>query len=325
MAEARRRRLAAVLVAGHAVVRTRVQWQQRRLGHARGRGRPDPRHAVVHAVVVVEVEEGQRELVAFAHAPAVGARQPGLADRRAGAVVVCLGVHHPQPQRRTLARAEVEVADDALVVVVAHGHIDLVLGDQPRGLGGLVDGAARRAAPEQHRRRAAQHLDAVQEEGVPVVERRVAHAVDEHVTGRLQREAAQADVFLATFGRQEADAGRVLEHVLHRVEVAVVDQLLGDHGDRLRDVTQFLVAFADGGGHGAHAVLAALLVLLGLDGDLAQRRDLGRRRRCDSGFGLGLRKTGQTEAGSKGAQRQRGGQQAPTMRHRGGIGRDNAA
>ena len=61
----------------------------------------------------------------------------------------------------------------------------------------------------------------------------------------VQREAAQADVFLAALGRLEGDAGGVAQRVLQRVEVAVVDQLLGDDGDRLRDVAQFLVALAD--------------------------------------------------------------------------------
>jgi hypothetical protein len=70
-----------------------------------------------------------------------------------------------------------------------------------------------------------------------------------------QREAAQADVFLAAFGRQEGDAGGVVQHVLQRVEVAVVDQLFGHHGDRLRNVAQFLLALADGGGGGASEVV----------------------------------------------------------------------
>ena len=326
VAEARRRRLAAVLVAGHAVVGARVQRQQRRLGHARGRGRADPRHAVVHAVVVVEVGDGQRELVAFAHAPAVGARQTRLVDRRPRAVVVGRGVHHAQAQRRTLAGAEVEVPDDALVVVVAHGHIDLVFVDQAGRLRDLVDRAASGAAPEQHRRRAAQHLDAVEEEGIPVIERRVAHAIDEHVAGRLQREAAQADVFLAAFGRQEADAGRVLQHVLHRVKVAVVDQLLGDHGDRLRHVTQLLRALADRGGHGAHAGLAAVLgILLALDGDLAQRRDLGHGLRGCRHGGLGVGKTSHAEAGGECAQGQGRGEQAASLRRRRRDRRSGAA
>jgi hypothetical protein len=62
------------------------------------------------------------------------------------------------------------------------------------------------AAAEQHRGRAAQHLDAVEVEGVAVVEGRVAHAVQEDVAGAGQREAAQADVLLAALGRLEGDA-----------------------------------------------------------------------------------------------------------------------
>ena len=47
----------------------------------------------------------------------------------------------------------------------------------------------------------------------------------------------------------------VLRSVLHRVEVAVVDQPLGDHGDRLRDVAQLLLSLADARLGGAQAVL----------------------------------------------------------------------
>ena len=303
---------ALVAVAGHAVVGARIDRQQRGRADGGRRGRADPRQAVVHAVVVVQMVEGQRELVLLADAGAVGAGQAGLVDRRARAVVVGLGVHHAQTQRRAVARADVEVADHPQVAVAADGHIDLVLVDQTRGLGDLVDRAAGRATAEHHRRRAAQHLDAVMEEGVAVIEGRIAHAVDEDIAGRLQREAAQADVLLAAFGRQEADAGGVLQHVLHRVEVAVIHQLLGDHGDRLRHVAQFLPALADGGGGGLQAVLAALLVLLGLDGDLAQRRDLGGSRLGGGGrrlLGQHLRRqAGQAEAGGQRAQRQRLGQ-----------------
>jgi hypothetical protein len=105
------------------------------------------------------------------------------------------------------------------------------------------------------RGRAAQHFDAVVVEGVALVEGRVAHAVDGRCRRRLQREAAQADVLLAALGRQEGDAGGAAQCVLHRVEVAVVDQLLGHHGDRLRDVAQLLLALADAGGDGAQLSL----------------------------------------------------------------------
>ena len=91
----------------------------------------------------------------------------------------------------------------------------------------------------------------------------------------VQREAAQADVFLAALGRLEGDAGGVVQRVLHGVEAAVVDQLLGDDGDRLRHVAQFLVAPADGRRRGPDRVLVGLD--LRLDGGRLQRRPAGRR------------------------------------------------
>ena len=72
----------------------------------------------------------------------------------------------------------------------------------------------------------------------------------------------------------------VLQRFLQRVEVAVVHQLLGDHGDRLRNVAQFLLALADGGGGGPQALLAAVL---DFSGDLDGRHGLLRRRRSGSG------------------------------------------
>ena len=93
---------------------------------------------------------------------------------------------------------------------------DLVHVREHRLLADLVDDAAGRAAPEQHRRRAAQQLDPVEVEDVAVVERRVADVVDVDVAARRQREAAQADVLLAALGRLEGDAGGVVQRVASR-------------------------------------------------------------------------------------------------------------
>jgi hypothetical protein len=191
---------------------------------ARAAGGRDERHAVVDAVAVVQVVEAGEELVALADAGAVGHRHAALVQARAAAVVVGLGGHGVQAQRRALTGLDVEVAGGAHVLVVAQGQVDLVLVDQARHLADLVDGAAGGAAAEQHRGRAAQDLHAVDGEGVAVVDGGVAHAVDEQVAGGLQREAAQADVFLAALGGQEGDAGGVLQRFLDGVEVAVVDQ-----------------------------------------------------------------------------------------------------
>jgi hypothetical protein len=94
--------------------------------------------------------------------------------------------------------------------------------------------------------------------------------------GGLQREAAQPDVLLAAFGGLERDAGGVLQRVLQRVEVAVVEQLLGHDRDGLRHVAQRLVALGHAGGRGAHAVLA---LRLGLRAHVhGGQTGLGRRR-----------------------------------------------
>src|SRR6187551_674300 len=67
---------------------------------------------------------------------------------------------------------------------------------------------------------AAQHLDPVEVEDVALVERGVADAVDEDVAAGGEREAAQADVLLAALGRLEADAGGVVQRLLHGVDAA---------------------------------------------------------------------------------------------------------
>ena len=159
----------------------------------------------------------------------------------------------------------------------------LMLAEQRR-LADLVDDAAGRAAAEQHRGRAAQHLDPVEVEDVALVERGVADAVDEDVAAGGEREAAQADVFLAALGRLEGDAGGVVQRLLHGVDAAVFHQLLGDDGHRLRDVAQLLVAAADRAGRRPHRVLVGLG--LGLDGDRLQHRAvLGRRAARRGGRG----------------------------------------
>ncbi len=286
---------AGVAVAGQSVVGLGIERQQRGLADRRGGGRADPRHAVVHAVVVVQVVQTDQKFVAAADAAAPRGRQPLLVDARARAVVVGAGQHGADAQRRLRSDAPVEVAHRAQVAVAAERGVDLMAVEQARQLADLVDRAAGGAAAEQHRGRTAQHLEAVVVEGIALVEGRIAHAVDEHVAGGLQREAAQTDVLLAALGRQEADAGRQLQRVLHGVEIAVVDQLLGDHRDRLRDVAQLLLALADLRLGGLQAVLAlGLLGGLGLDG--------GQRLVGGGGCGLSRRGQRQAKAGGQGGQ-----------------------
>ena len=177
---------------------------------------------------------------------------------------------------------DVEVARDAAVLVATERYVHLVCINEPRGFAHLVDRATGGAPAKQHGGRAAQQLQAIKVEGVAVIEGGVAHAVNEHVTGALQRKAAQTNVFLSAFRRQERDASGVLQGFLDGVQIAVIDQALGDHCDGLRNVTQLLLAFADGGLCGAHAVLAlggfcAFLHCHGCEGFFGGRGSLGLR------------------------------------------------
>ena len=290
------RRPGVVDVAGHPVVVLRV-------------GGPEPafqpRQAVVDAVVVLQVVQPDGELVGGADAPAEGGRDAALVDRRPPALGV--GHHGVDAKRRILARPEVEVADAAQVAPAAERDADLVLRQQHRLLAHLVDRATGRAAAEQHRRRAAQHLEPVPVEAVALVERGVAHAVDEDVARSLQREAAQPDVLLGALGGDEADAGGIPQRFLQGVEVAVVDQPLGDDGHRLRDVAQLLLPLADARRRRAHGVLVGL--------GLGAHRHRGQRRARRRGLG---RRGGLREARVRG-QRCRQQRERDQAVHREGL------
>ena len=290
--------LACVVVAGHAVIGLGVQGQQGGVRHGRAGVRADPGHAVVHAVVVVQVVQAQQELVLLANAEAVSACNPLLVDAAAGAIVVGFVVHRVQAQGRAFASLDVEVTRDAAVFVVAQRHVHLMLVQQQRLFVHLVDGTTGGATAEQHGSRSAQDFHAVVVEGIAVVEGGVADTVHKNVTSTLQREAAQADVFFAAFCSQEGDTTGVAQHVLHRVEVTVVDDLLGHHRDGLGDVAQFLVALADGGVRGAHRITSLGGFSGFLDGHGAQRLLLWR--------GLGLCPTAHRCGQHQGAQRQGG-------------------
>ena len=212
-----------------------------------------PRMVVERPAVIAQMVEPHRVFVAGADAPAVGGRDADLLLLRPPVPGV---VHHRvDAQGRVLAGMDVEVTRQALEVARADGVVHLVLGHQERLLAHLVDHAARGALAEQHGGRALEHLDAVVVEGVALVERAVAHPVGVDVACLAQREAAQAHVFLPGLAGLEGDAGGGLEHLAEVVEVAVVDQALRHHRDRLRNVAQFLVALADLRAGGAQVVL----------------------------------------------------------------------
>ena len=258
---------AVVVVARRLVVVARVDVDQPRRIRAR-RVDAQPRDAVVDAVVVLQRVGADRDLVGRADAAAVRRRDALLVDLVAE--VLGLREHRVDAKRRGLAELDVEVARAADVAAGAGRRRHLADVGQKRHLVDLVDDAAGRAAPEQHRGRAAQELDAVEAEHVALVEGRIAHAVDEDVAARGEREAAQADVLLAAFGRLEGDARRLVERFLDGVDAPVLDQLFGDDGDRLRNVAQLLHALADRARGGAHRVLVGLC--LGLDRDRLEHR-----------------------------------------------------
>ena len=216
-------------------------------------------------VVHVHVKQPDGEFVAGAQAPAVRRRHAVLVDL--GAAVVRLVPHRVQAEGRVFAKALVQVRRATVVAPGADcaDHVGLV--GQQRLLADLVDHATCRPPAENHRGRTAQHFDPVQVEGVAVVLRRVAHAVDQQVADRRDRETAQADVLVgAVLGGCKGDAGRVMQGILQRVELDVVDQLFRDDVDRLGNVADVLRALADAG-------LAGLDVVLALDLDFGLFRD----------------------------------------------------
>ena len=127
-------------------------------------------------------------------------------------------------------------------------------------LGHQVDRAAGRAAPEQHRRGAEEHLDAFQVEGVAREPAEVAAAVAEHVG--LAGEAAQDEGVALTpaFAGADRDARDVAEGFAHGGGPLLLEHLLGHHRHRLGRVPQ-------GGGQPLHPALLGL-VRLGLTLDL---------------------------------------------------------
>ncbi len=120
------------------------------------------------------------------------------------------------------------------------------------------------------------------------------------------------------FGSEEGDAGRVAQRFLHRVEIAVVDQPLGDDGHRLRHVAQILLALADGGRCCTHRLLVRRLGRGLCAHGWQHRRGVSRRRTRCSGLGGGA-------AGHQGQQGWDGqaGRSRPaagTVRHAGSPG-----
>ena len=182
-------RRAVVVVAGRAIVGVWIERQQGGVAGIGGAARSNPRHAIVDAVVVFEMVETKLELVAGADAPTKRAGRAPLVDARSCAVAVRFGLHEVESHRGVFTGLPVEVGNNAFVVVAAQREVHLVLIDESRFLVDLIHRATGRAASEQHRGRATEHLEAVEIEGVAIVERRVTDAVDEDVAALGERKA----------------------------------------------------------------------------------------------------------------------------------------
>ena len=230
---------AGIDIAGHAEVGAGVQpVVDRGVAHRGGGGGANPGHAVVHAVVVFQAVQAHREFIGRTDPETIGGGNAFFVQTATGAVVVSFRGHGIDAQGGVFAGLDIEVARGTHIAVVAYRQGDLVFIDGAGLFAHLVDGAAGGTAPKQHGGRAAQDFQAVQVEGVTLVKRRVAHAVNEDVTGGLQRQAPQTNVFFAAFSRQKGNAAGVFECFLDGVEVAIIHELFSHYGHGLRDVTQ---------------------------------------------------------------------------------------
>lgn len=115
-------------------------------------------------------------------------------------------------------------------------HLDSAeIGEQGQSAG-HVDDAAGRAASEQERRRAFQHLDVLDAEGVAGVPARIADAVAIEVVAR--RIAANGDIVAlrAALAAEEGDARHVAQGLDDGRILLILDELAGHDRDALRGI-----------------------------------------------------------------------------------------
>lgn len=142
--------------------------------------------------------------------------------------------------------------------VEAHAHF--ALGREAWLLADAVDQPARRATAIQHGGWALDHLDTLDVGQVTEVQGIVAHAVDVHVANGA--EAADGHLVALAVAVGQADAGHVLQHVLHGLRALILDYAFGHDVDGLRDITQRRVDL-----HGAAAFTGLVALLLVGAGD----------------------------------------------------------
>ncbi|GJD84513.1 hypothetical protein HPGCJGGD_2390 [Methylobacterium haplocladii] len=174
-----------------------------------------------------------------------------------------------EPVSRIVGRAaEIEGAVD--LPEGAAADLDIAERHRRRPLGDLVDQAAGIAGAEQYGGRAAQHLDALQPEGLDlegaetVVQQLQAILVDAVVAGD---EAAQREIVDALVGAEGAgiDTRRVLRGLGQGGGALRLDLLAADHRDRLRGLDQRRVGLGRGGGAGGDVAVDRPLRVLARD------------------------------------------------------------
>ncbi len=170
-------------------------------------------------------------------------------------------VERVEPRRHVLVDALADVDCGPPVEPRAGLHRYLAYRLPVGFLQGAVQQAAASAAAEDQRARTFEHLDALRVVEIAEELHIVAKAVDEEVRARV--DAADDELVAVAFALMRNDARHVAHGVVDALEALVLDEVLGQHADRLRNVDQRRVGL--GRDRGA----------VGIDADRAGARVLG--------------------------------------------------
>ena len=195
------------------------------------------------AVLEMFVAEAQQRRVADAERGAGIDPEALVVD----AVAVAAGVliEAQNAQGRTLRDLQPEIDRGAEMLLRTDFQMRLI-GEAPAGLSGhAVQHAADAAAPEDHRVRAFQHLDALDVVDIAIVLGVVPQAVREEVRGRGV--APEDQGVAVAFALGEADARHITHDIGHALQGQIVDLVAGDDRDGLRRVDQRRVGPCRGG------------------------------------------------------------------------------
>ncbi len=246
----------------------------------------DERYARVRQVVLLLVQVGEGERVRPADAegdrrsesPAPVLDEVALRDRGG----LTHGVHTEGvvgPERLVHVRG---AAVEGVRAEVRGEHIER---SEEGCLAHLVDGAARRAAPEQHGRGTIDDLRRLQIEAVARVDGGVPDAIEEEVVER--REAANVDRVppRGALSCVEGDAGNVLQSLLEPSVGLLLDELAAHDGDRLRNVLHVLGQLVlDEGPKAGHGDLLQVGVRIRGGGLIGCAVGMRRRRAEERGY-----------------------------------------